>query len=114
MLVRRICAVSINWGVLLVGVLKARALFFGVYLRVPGFWKLPHVSVCLFVSDECVVVSSSGSDMGVYTLTAKNIHHGSERRLTMTTYLTSLDSSPILRTQGAENLGAASPGRGTS
>ena len=29
-------------GVLFVGVLIARALLFGVYIRAPGFWKLPH------------------------------------------------------------------------
>ena len=34
--------VSIKWGVLLVGVLRVRALLFGIYIRAPVFWKLPY------------------------------------------------------------------------
>ena len=32
-------AVSLDWGALLVGVLKMRALLFGVYPRAAEFWK---------------------------------------------------------------------------
>ena len=33
-------AVGLNWGVLLVGVLRIRALLFGVSITAPDFWKL--------------------------------------------------------------------------
>ena len=35
-------SVSINWGPIF-GVRIIRALLFGVHIRAPDFWKLPHV-----------------------------------------------------------------------
>ena len=35
-------AVSIDWGVLFVGVLVRRAPLFGVHIKAPDFWKLPY------------------------------------------------------------------------
>ena len=34
--------VSMNWGVLSVGVFIIRALLFGVYIGAPDFWKVPY------------------------------------------------------------------------
>ena len=36
-------AASINWGVHFLGVLRGRALLFGVYIGVPDVWKLPNL-----------------------------------------------------------------------
>ena len=36
-------AVSVNWGVYVLGVHITRALLFGVYIRAADFWKLPYI-----------------------------------------------------------------------
>ena len=42
-------------GALFVGVLVRRAVLFGVYIKAPDFWKLPHVDLVLLALELIVI-----------------------------------------------------------
>ena len=62
-------------GLPLGGVLVIRALLFGVHIRSPDFWKLPHGRGCLLGFSE--VNSPCGTDTSVWVVVATNNSHSS-------------------------------------